>query len=114
MLVQTINTASTFADMFNQCGRGDQFSYDGLMALHSYLEELSADMGQDIQIDVIGLCCEYSEYDDICDLADAYNQAFTEEQLQDVEEHKEDIIEYFYDNTQVIEVGGGSYIIADF
>lgn len=114
MLVQSINTPSTFADMFNQCGRGNQFTYDGLIALFDHLEGLSDDMGQDVHIDVIGLCCEYSQYDDLTDLADAYNTAFTEEQLQDTEEHKEDILDYFRDNTQVIEVGGGSYIIADF
>ena len=114
MLVQSINTASTFADMFNQYGRGDQFSYDGLIALFDYLDELSESLGQDMKIDVIGLCCEYSEYDDLEDLADAYNQEFTEEQLQDVEQHKAEILEYFTDNTQVIEVKGGSYIIAEF
>lgn len=114
MLVDTINTASTFINMFEQYGRGDQFSGDGLIALFDYLDQLSEDLGQDIQIDVIGLCCEYSEYDNLQDLADAFNTAFTEEQLQDVEEHKEDILEYFTDNTQVIEVSGGSYIIAEF
>lgn len=114
MLVQTINTASSFINMFEQYGRGDQFSGDGLIALFDYLDQLSEDLGQDIQIDVIGLCCEYSEYDSLEDLADAYNQAFTEEQLQDVEEHKVDILEYFKDNTLVIEVDGGGYVIADF
>jgi hypothetical protein len=54
---QTINTASQFRDAFHRAGRGEQFSYDALGLLFDYFEELDPDM----ELDVVGICCEYSE-----------------------------------------------------
>ena len=59
---QTINF-SQFTDAFTSYGRDDQFSYDGLKALFDYLEQLEDDCGTDFELDVIALCCEFSEYD---------------------------------------------------
>jgi hypothetical protein len=53
-----------FQDAFQNMGRGDNFSYEGLRALFDYLEELEEDMGEQIELDVIALCCEYSEIED--------------------------------------------------
>lgn len=57
MLYQTIDTASQFRDQFHRCGRGDQFSYEALGLLFDYLN----DCGSDVELDVVGVCCEYSE-----------------------------------------------------
>ena len=53
----TIDNASQFRDEFHRAGRATQFSYDGLGILFDYLEEVSPDH----DLDVIALCCEYSE-----------------------------------------------------
>jgi hypothetical protein len=53
----TIDSASQFRDQFRQCGRGDQFSYEGLGLLFDYLEEIDPQY----ELDVIALCCDYSE-----------------------------------------------------
>ena len=42
--------------------RPDNFTYEGLGALYEYLEELSEDTGEDIELDVIAICCDYTEY----------------------------------------------------
>lgn len=47
-----------FHDAFYKMGRKDDFSYDGLNVLFEYLEEVYPDM----ELDVIDLCCSYSEY----------------------------------------------------
>lgn len=52
-----------FIRAFEHAGRGSQFSSDGLSALFSYLEELSEDVDEDYEVDVIGLCCDYTEYE---------------------------------------------------
>lgn len=57
MLYQTIDNASQFRDEFHRCGRGNQFSYEALGLLFDYLN----DCGSDVELDVIGVCCEYSE-----------------------------------------------------
>lgn len=41
-------------------GRLDQFGYKGWRMLAEAMEELSDDIGEDIEVDIIGWCCEYS------------------------------------------------------
>ena len=53
----TIDNASQFRDQFRQAGRGDQFSYEGLGLLFDYLEEVDPQY----DLDVVALCCDYSE-----------------------------------------------------
>ena len=53
----TIDHASQFRDQFRQCGRGDQFSYEGLGLLFDYLEEIDPQY----DLDVVALCCDYTE-----------------------------------------------------
>ena len=57
MLYQTIDTASQFRDAFHHAGRKDQFSYEALGLLFDYLN----DCGSDVEIDVVGICCEFAE-----------------------------------------------------
>ena len=57
----TINTVSSFRDEFRACGRADQFSYEALGLLFDYLENYEMDTGEEIELDVISLCCDYSE-----------------------------------------------------
>jgi DNA integrity scanning protein DisA with diadenylate cyclase activity len=49
-----------FRREFAQC-RPDNFSYEGLGILFDYLEELGDSCGQEIELDVIALCCEWNE-----------------------------------------------------
>ena len=51
-------TQSMFTSEFHQCGRGKEFSHGALLAMYDYLEE----MGEDVELDVIAMCCEFSEY----------------------------------------------------
>ena len=41
--------------------RPDQFSMPALRALFAHLEELENDIGEEIEFDVIGICCDYQE-----------------------------------------------------
>ena len=61
MAIKQTVTESDFRDAF-QAIRPDNFSYEGLGALYDYLENLSDDIGDDIELDVIALCCDYTEY----------------------------------------------------
>lgn len=54
-----------FEDAFKRADRFDNFSYEARRALFDYLEELEQDLGEEIELDVIALCCEYQEID--CD-----------------------------------------------
>jgi predicted ArsR family transcriptional regulator len=49
-----------FRSAFQIVGR-ENFSYEGLGVLFDYLEAMEDDMGEEIELDVIALCCEYYE-----------------------------------------------------
>jgi hypothetical protein len=51
---------SEFCDYFHKI-RPDNFSYQGLRVLFDYLEEIDNSCGEDSELDVIGLCCDFAE-----------------------------------------------------
>ena len=48
-----------FLKAFKEC-RPNNFSRAGLFALYDYLEQYEDDTGEEIELDVIALCCEYA------------------------------------------------------
>jgi hypothetical protein len=68
---QTVNF-NNFCDAFRDMGRNENFSHEGKHALFDYLVEIETDMDKEIDLDVIALCCEYSE-DKIVDILQDYN-----------------------------------------
>ncbi len=52
---------SDFRAAFNRAGRGDQFSYEGLELIFDFIEEHEQGNGEEIELDVIALCCEWAE-----------------------------------------------------
>lgn len=69
-----------FQDAFRRCGRQEQFTYTAQRALFDYLEQLEADTGENIELDVIALCCEYAEATQ-CEFEDSY----PDEDIEDCE-----------------------------
>lgn len=60
MIIRRV-TEAYFIQAFVGMGRKDQFSYEALVAIYEYLEDLSEDIGEDIELDVIEICCDFSE-----------------------------------------------------
>ena len=60
-----------FRDAFRSI-RPDNFSYEGLEILFEYLEQLGDDIGEEIELDVIAICCDFSE-DTPSTIAEQYN-----------------------------------------
>jgi hypothetical protein len=50
-----------FRAAFNRAGRGEQFSYEALELIYDYIEQYEWETGEEIKLDVIALCCEWSE-----------------------------------------------------
>lgn len=94
----TIDNVYQFRDAFKACGRGQQFTYDGLEVLFDYLEQYEADTGESVELDVIALCCEYSE-DTPEDIA-RYNNIDVSE-CEEEDEVREAVLEYLNYNTVV-------------
>ena len=81
---------SQFTDEFMSI-RPNNFSYEGLSILFDYLEEYEQSCGTEIELDVIALCCDFSEehYLDIansCDI-DLSDCDTDEDKIQAVKDH---------------------------
>jgi len=50
-----------FCNAFDAYGRSEQFSYEAQRALFDYLEDYEESTGEELELDVIALCCDYSE-----------------------------------------------------
>lgn len=58
----------------------NNFSYEGLEVLFDYLEQFEQDTGEEIELDPIALCCDYSEMD-LQELLNYYD--ITDDELTD-------------------------------
>ena len=68
----TINF-SQFSDRFARSDTyKDNFSYEWLRALFDYLKEYEEETNQEIEFNMVALCCEYIEYESIKDAFLAY------------------------------------------
>ena len=88
-MIQTINV-SDFRAAFHSMGRQEQFSYEGLGALFDYLE----DAAPSYELDVIALCCDYSE-DTVEQIAEAYGLELPPDESED--EHQAAVRDYLDD-----------------
>lgn len=85
-LVQTIDSSDLY-HLACRMDRGDQFGYKGWGLIGEHLEELSDSIGENIEIDIVGICCEYSKADDA---DDAYTQLQIDIDQVDWEEMSDD------------------------
>lgn len=69
--------------------------------MFEYLESMEDDMGKPIELDVIALCCEYSEYKSLAEFQDNYGKEY--KSMDDVR-----------DATTVIEIDEEAFIIQQF
>ena len=53
-------TLHTFREAFRAIRR-DNFSHAGLAVLFEHLESLEDDLGEEIELDPIAICCDYAE-----------------------------------------------------
>lgn len=89
------------------------WSYNGSIALAEYLEEYEQSIGEEIELDVCAIRCDFSEYASLQDWAhDHFSNAWQELGFDETEEIDGDdfddkIREYIQDCGQLIEFEGG-------
>lgn len=54
-------TLADFRDAFHRADRDSQFSYEGLEIIFDYMESYEQDTGEELELDVIAICCDVSE-----------------------------------------------------
>lgn len=117
-------TFHSFVDGFHRMNREDNFSYAALKELYNYYIELSHDIGDSVEFDVISICGEWSEMDllevfrsfpsilDQLDVDEVFNYLQEDEKKEFLEEegleeddldssHVEVIVEWYMDKDEV-------------
>jgi len=90
-----------FIARFTAFDRVDNFGHDGLYALFDYLVSSESESEQEIELDVIAFCCDYSRYENFDEVQEAYPSIETIDDLRD--------------HTTIIEIDGSdALIIQDF
>lgn len=109
-IVKTVDFRD-FVREFELFGRQKNFSHNGLRALFDYLEELSEDVCSGYELDVIQLCCDYSEdsYSDI-----SHNYGIDLSDCEDEIEIKATIEDYLQDHTCIVGEVDNGFVYAAF
>jgi hypothetical protein len=104
-------TLYDFEHAFEDMGRKDQFSYDGLRVLFDFFEQFDADCGTDTEIDVIAICCEFSEAT-AEEVAENYGYNLSGMSEEEGEEFIKEQLEYY--TTLCGETSDCRFVYADF
>ena len=99
-----------FQRAFADCGRKDQFSYEGLKALFDYHEDYEEQTGEELELDVIAICCGYAE-DHPDDIISNYS---IDVEGMDEDEKLEAVRDYINDNTTLVGETSTGFVYAVF
>jgi len=88
-----------FQDAFSDMNRADNFTYEALKELYEYYDNI----GEDIELDVIAICCDWSEMSEE-DIRKEY----------DLEEDDEDVDSYLSNGTTYYALSNGNYLFQVF
>ena len=98
---QTI-TESQFINAFKSWDTyKNQFSYDGLKALFEWFEELENDTGEEMELDVVAICCDFTEYESLKEYNEDYDKEYEE-------------IDEIADDTTLIKIDDERFIIQQY
>ena len=100
--METTITATEFIDTFRSSDTyQNQFSYDGLVALFDYFEELESSTGEEIEFDMVAIACDFTEYASITEFNESYGSEY--KTWEDV-----------YEDATVISTNGDGAIVQNF
>ncbi len=61
----------------------NNFSYEGLSVLFDWLEEYEEGLESELEFDMVAVCCDFSEYKNIEELKESYNDIEDMDDLED-------------------------------
>jgi len=93
-----------FVEAFRLCGRESQFSVPARRALFAHLEDHEDSTGTELELDPIGICCEFAEYPTALEAAKVYGSKFSDSS------DESRALEWLREKTQIVEFEGGIVI----
>ncbi len=100
--MKTYVSEHEFVKAFDDYDRSNNFSVAGRRALFDYFEGYEESTNEEIDLDVIAICCEYTEYENLKEFHADYNKDHYET-IDDIE-----------NQTTVIRIDDESFIIVSF
>jgi len=110
----TINQSNFVSAFKGNSERKNQFSHEALCALFDYYEEYEQNLGEQIELDVVAICCDWTEYATALEAAQAYGWKPDNHIADDGNECDGEAMQFLSDSTQVIELKGGSVVVFNF
>lgn len=101
--MKTTVTQENFMHAFHAYGRYEQFGYDALCSLFDYFKEVEQDTGEEIELDVISICCDYS-VDTVEGIAGAYS---IDIEGLDEDAARQAVVDYLETHSTVIDANCG-------
>ena len=100
--MKQIITESQFINAFKSWDTyKNQFSYEGLKALFEWFEELENDIGEEMELDVVAICCDFTEYESLKEYNEDYDKEYEE-------------IDEIADDTTLIKIDDERFIIQQY
>ena len=100
---QSVNDCD-FIDAFRNYFGGQyktNFSYEGLKALFEWFEEYENDTGEEMELDVVAICCDFTEYESLKEYNEDYDKEYEE-------------IDEIADDTTLIKIDDERFIIQQY
>ena len=114
--MKTTVTRYDFERAFADANRKENFSYEGLSVLFDYLEDYEEQTGEELELDVVALCCDYSE-DTAEEIARNYSIDLSDLDPEDddyEEQCTEAVRDYLNDNTTIVGETSTGFVYACF
>ena len=109
-IVQTLDKYS-FVRAFEESSRKDQFSHEALEVIYECLEYYSHDSGEDVELDIVAVCCEWAEMT-WQDVVQSYGLDLS---FCDTDEERIDAVkEYLRDQTTSFHLSDDSFVFVSF
>jgi len=108
-MIETLNASQVAHKLLQDENAG--WSYKGAHALAEYLEQYEEDIGESMELDVVAIRCDFSEYTTALEYALEHSWGNSIDQLDaEVMENpqlEKDALTFLQENTTVIEFDGG-------
>jgi len=104
-------TESMFCEQFKRA-RPENFTNAALEALFAYYEEIEQGSGEEMELDVVAICCDWTEYDSALEASESYGfkaKDAGDDERADMNERA--ALEFLTDETTVLEFGEGNGVV---
>lgn len=106
---QTLTTGQVASALLRD--ENAKWSREAAWALAEYYENLESETGEEIELDVVAIRCEWTEYATAHEIAEAYDIAFDGDEV----DPEDAVTEYVNERSQLIKLpNGAGYLVQDF